>query len=419
MVILKTSYHSECIVRLALEAALQPEFQDLRVVCQDGVLGVSSFIFGALSPFLVNILGGVDDLKECALIIPDHNVAELQELLSSLSKQDAFKNNLKQTENLVKTLQIRNVFLRRKEIKDVSARHKPSSEKVVEYLNPPIQQFLQNIPEFSNIESAELFDPEYLEDIEIENEENLSLTIHSNDSDLLLAKPAKKKSKSSTKQKDVDKNKCDDKSLSNNNENRKRHKKKKKNDKDSKIPIYESEELIYSCSLCEEKFMNENQLIFHKKSHLNLEQSQQTCRFCGKYFKKMFQMQNHLRIHTGDKPYVCHTCGKAFNQETTLRTHMRIHSGLKPFKCEVCNEAFNASNALTAHKLWKHNEGNRPFLCSFCSKSFPTKAAVRKHETIHKAEKKHGCTLCEKKFARADHLKSHIRSHKDGCIIYP
>ena len=48
MVILKTSYHSECIVRLALEAALQPEFQDLRVVCQDGVLRVSSFIFGAL-----------------------------------------------------------------------------------------------------------------------------------------------------------------------------------------------------------------------------------------------------------------------------------------------------------------------------------------------------------------------------------
>ena len=61
--------------------------------------------------------------------------------------------------------------------------------------------------------------------------------------------------------------------------------------------------------------------------------------------------------------------------------------------------------------MWKHNDGNRPFMCSFCSKSFKTKAAVRKHETIHKTEKRHACTFCEKKFARADHLKSHLKSH--------
>ena len=48
MVVLKNSEDRECIVRLALEAALQPEFQDLQVVCKDGVLGVCSFILGAL-----------------------------------------------------------------------------------------------------------------------------------------------------------------------------------------------------------------------------------------------------------------------------------------------------------------------------------------------------------------------------------
>lgn len=414
MVVLKKSEDRECIVRLALEAALQPEFQDLQVVCKDGVLGVSSFILGALSSFLVSILGEAD-LEESVIILPDHNVSELKELLSSLHKKDGFKDNSRETEKIIKTLQIQNVFLRPKEVKDVSARQKPSTKQLVECLNPPIQEFLQNIPEFSDIESAELFDPEYLEDIEIENEENLSLTIHSNDSDFLPPLPAKKKS--SSKRKIPKKKKTENNTLSNNNDNPKKQKKKKKVVRSAKDPISEEGELIYSCSLCEERFKTENQLIFHKKSHLNLEQGQQTCKFCGKYFKKMFQMQNHLRIHTGDKPYVCHTCGKAFNQETTLRTHMRIHSGLKPFKCDECGEAFNASNALSAHKMWKHNEGSRPFLCSFCSKSFPTKAAVRKHETIHKAEKKHACTLCEKKFARADHLKSHLRSHKDGCII--
>ena len=177
-------------------------------------------------------------------------------------------------------------------------------------------------------------------------------------------------------------------------------------------PCKSQEEVkTHLCPFCHLKFSSDIELLLHKKAHLLQDQRNMVCSFCGKYFKRMFQLQNHIRKHTGDKPFVCHTCGKAFSQETSLKTHMRIHSGVKPFKCKECNESFNVSSALTAHKMWKHNEGNRPFLCSFCSKSFPTKSAVRKHETIHKSDKKHFCNFCEKKFARADHLKSHLKSH--------
>ena len=42
---------------------------------------------------------------------------------------------------------------------------------------PSSQPYFKDIPDLPDIQSTELFDPEYLEDVEIEEEENLSLTI--------------------------------------------------------------------------------------------------------------------------------------------------------------------------------------------------------------------------------------------------
>ena len=41
----------------------------------------------------------------------------------------------------------------------------------------PVSDYYEPIP-ISNLDSLDIFDPIYLEDIEIQNEDNLSLTIH-------------------------------------------------------------------------------------------------------------------------------------------------------------------------------------------------------------------------------------------------
>lgn len=279
---------------------------------------------------------------------------------------------------------------------------------LVEETACPIPEYLTTIPEVpTDIETAELFDPEYLDDIEIENEEDLSLTIHTSEPEFCVVTPSRRKSKNPKKCSVIIKRKTVNTNVADPHLKSKKLKRNKEN-------IEKKKGKNYKCPVCSQKFDAEIELVVHKKVHLLPQpQRQRVCGFCGKYFRKMFQLQNHIRKHTGDKPFVCHTCGKAFSQETSLKTHMRIHSGVRPFKCSECDECFNVSSALTAHVMWRHNEGNRPFLCSFCSKSFPTKSAVRKHETIHKSEKKHACSHCEKRFARADHLKSHLKSHKD------
>ena len=45
---------------------------------------------------------------------------------------------------------------------------------------------------------------------------------------------------------------------------------------------------------------------------------------CGKRFSLDFNLRTHVRIHTGDRPYVCpfDGCNKKFAQSTNLKSHI-------------------------------------------------------------------------------------------------
>ena len=393
---------------------------------------ISAHNFPIPSP-LLSALFGVSN-PPSHLLLPDLPVTVLQLLLSSLSGPELTKD---QIQSLIPTLTTLGAFLS-------SSSSSPAPEAAS--TSPSIacfplrssQPYFKDIPALPDIQSTELFDPEYLEDVEIENEENLSLTIIDSAQTRLGGDGSTTAIKRKQRRKGVPRPR------------RARGSDGEKEAKEGKNLEARRNEL--PCGACDHTASTENELLGHTRcflaiisflsnlyfSCLRLEHStgqraQHICA-CGKTFKKHFQLANHQRclsqnfkfsqpfnsrVHSGDRPFVCHTCGKAFNQEVTLRTHMRIHSGARPYKCDHCGEAFNASSALVAHRQWKHTDGSRPFLCSFCSKSFPTKAAVKKHETIHKpvAEKRHPCAHCDKRFARADHLKSHMRAHKPNVPV--
>ena len=51
------------------------------------------------------------------------------------------------------------------------------------------------------------------------------------------------------------------------------------------------------------------------------------CPICGKACSKSSHLTEHMRTHSGDRPFVCITCGKAFSVSSILKRHCtKVHA---------------------------------------------------------------------------------------------
>ncbi|XP_074787877.1 zinc finger protein 131 isoform X2 [Athene noctua] len=156
----------------------------------------------------------------------------------------------------------------------------------------------------------------------------------------------------------------------------------------------------YKCDICNKRYLRESALKQHltcyhfdeggaskkqrpgKKIHI--------CQYCDKQFDHFGHFKEHLRKHTGEKPFECPNCHERFARNSTLKCHLTAcQSGAgakkgrkKLYECQVCNSVFNSWDQFKDHLVI--HTGDKPNHCTLCDLWFMQGSELRRHlKEIH------------------------------------
>lgn len=143
-----------------------------------------------------------------------------------------------------------------------------------------------------------------------------------------------------------------------------------------------------------------------------------SCSQCGKVLKSTIALKNHEALHASSalpdevfKPFQCDKCGLRFRLKSYVFNHIHNVHLKNKYKCDICNLGFYKRYELEDHYRMHTNE--RPIVCEFegCGKTFARAKNYQIHQRVHTGERPYACEFCDRTFQHFIDRKRHTMSH--------
>ncbi|XP_018417813.1 PREDICTED: zinc finger protein 131 isoform X2 [Nanorana parkeri] len=151
------------------------------------------------------------------------------------------------------------------------------------------------------------------------------------------------------------------------------------------------------------------------------------CEICNKSYVREVAWKQHLtcyhldesgaakRPKPGKKIHVCQYCEKQFDHFGHFKEHLRKHTGEKPFECPNCHEHFARNSTLKCHlSACQYGVGAKKgrkklYECQVCNSVFNCWDQFKDHLVLHTGDKPNHCTICDLWFMQGSELRKHLR----------
>ncbi|XP_054989358.1 zinc finger protein 131 isoform X4 [Sorex araneus] len=150
------------------------------------------------------------------------------------------------------------------------------------------------------------------------------------------------------------------------------------------------------------------------------------CEICNKRYLRESAWKQHLNCYhleeggvskkqrTGKKIHICQYCDKQFDHFGHFKEHLRKHTGEKPFECPNCHERFARNSTLKCHLtacqtgVGAKKGRKKLYECQVCNSVFNSWDQFKDHLVIHTGDKPNHCTLCDLWFMQGNELSRHL-----------